>query len=64
MAPSGNVQVVIRVRPFNDQELNGGAEENVRKCLTVEEDQQISLAVRGQPDKKFTFDYVATQDTE
>lgn len=62
-AQKDNVKVVIRVRPINEREKAGGSLEKVKLCLTVEKNEKIILD-RGMDQKTFTFDYVATQDSE
>ena len=58
-----NVKVVIRVRPINEREKAGGPASKVDLCLSVERNEEIILD-RGMHNKTFTFDYVATQDSE
>ena len=55
--------MVIRVRPINERERGGGSLEKVKLCLTVERNEKMILD-RGMDQKTFTFDYVATQDSE
>ena len=62
-AQKDNVKVVIRVRPINERERAGGPLEKVKQCLVVEQNEKIILD-RGMDQKTFTFDYVATQDSE
>ena len=62
-AQKDNVKVVIRVRPINERERGGGSLEKVKLCLTVERNEKMILD-RGMDQKTFTFDYVATQDSE
>jgi len=62
-AQKDNVKVVIRVRPINEREKAGGSLERVKLCLSVERNEKIILD-RGMDQKTFTFDYVATQDSE
>ena len=62
-AQKDNVKVVIRVRPINERERGGGPESKVKLCLQVERNEKITLD-RGMDQKNFTFDYVATQDSE
>lgn len=62
-AQKDNVKVVIRVRPINDREKAGGPIEKVKLCLAVENNEKITLD-RGIDQKTFTFDYVATQNSE
>jgi len=44
-------------------EKAGGSAEKVKQCLVVERNEKIILD-RGMDQKTFTFDYVATQDSE
>lgn len=62
-AQKDNVKVVIRVRPINERERAGAPIDKVKQCLTVERNEKIILD-RGVDQKTFTFDYVATQDSE
>ena len=57
------VKVVIRIRPINDRERQGGPKDKVKLCLQVEGNQKIILD-RGQEQKTFNFDYVALQESE
>lgn len=50
-----NVKVVIRVRPLNDREKNGGGN---KKCVSVENETSIAIETF----KPFNFDYVADED--
>ena len=62
-AQKDNVKVVIRVRPVNEREKGGGPAEKVKQCLVVERNEKVILD-RGMDQKTFTFDYVATQESE
>ena len=62
-AQKDNVKVVIRVRPINEREKAGGPADKVKLCLTVERNEKVILD-RGMDQKTFTFDHVATQDSE
>ena len=62
-AQKDNVKVVIRVRPINEREKAGGPAEKVKQCLVVERNEKVILD-RGMDQKTFTFDYVATQESE
>ena len=42
-AQKDNVKVVIRVRPVNEREKQGGPVEKVKLCLTVEKNTKIIL---------------------
>ena len=57
------MKVVIRVRPINERERAGGSLEKVKLCLAVEDNKKITLD-RGMDQKQFTFDYVATPESE
>lgn len=57
------MKVVIRIRPINDRERQGGPKDKVKLCLQVEGNQKIILD-RGQEQKTFNFDYVALQESE
>ena len=57
------MKVVIRVRPINDREKGTGSIEKVKLCLAVERNEKVILD-RGMDQKTFTFDYVATQESE
>ena len=53
-----NIQVIIRVRPLCDKELQLGA----RSCLQTDENEQ-KLIIDSKPDPKaFIFDYVAAEN--
>jgi len=62
-AQKDNVKVVIRVRPVNEREQAGGSKDKVKLCLVVERNEKITLD-KGAETKTFTFDFVATQESE
>ena len=51
------------MRPINDRERGSGPVEKVKLCLAVERNEKVTLD-RGMDQKTFTFDYVATQESE
>ena len=57
-AQKDNVKVVIRIRPINEREKNGGTADKVKLCLGVERNEKVILD-RPNDQKTFTFDYVA-----
>ena len=51
------------MRPINDRERGSGPVGKVKLCLAVERNEKVTLD-RGMDQKTFTFDYVATQESE
>lgn len=56
-----NIQVMVRVRPFNEREKK---EDLVNRCVRMDESEPDSIVLECRPEpKKFKFDWVGCEET-